>query len=498
VDSGGTPSTGTGPAVDHTLGTTAGKYFFCETSSGSVGNSFILNAPAFDATGVSNPAVTFWYHMYGTTIGTLSLQQSDGIGGWNTLWSLAGQQQTSNAEAWRQASLQVTPDGANMIIVRFHYSHGGTFTGDAAIDDIVIGADSQGKVYETNSPQGSMTINGVVGNACTTPATLDLPLGVANVATLNMSTNQAGGPLGGRYEIGVQAGPLIPGVSLGNGEVVNVDYQAPNFFWVNGGAAGADFFPIPGTQFPGATGGSMLANFLIDTLCPQVFTVQGVLLGNEVAAPFSVYLTQATQITIGPGCLPLSLADDNSIQYNIAALAGVNFYGVNYMSLFVCSNGRVMFNAGDFEFSPSVAEALTDNPFVGPWQDFSPNISGCVSVCEDANGVSVFFGDVPSFGLPNDLGSFSINFLTGGNVTIDHMDNLFPFAEPQFLGMSPGSPGLATDAGPVNYTLGLGLTTNATDMIYNFQPQGGPAAAPGLTTITYTPNAFNNYDWTSN
>jgi hypothetical protein len=64
--------------------------------------------------------------------------------------------------------------------------------------------------------------------------------------------------------------------------------------------------------------------------------------------------------------------------------------------------------------------------------------------------------------------------------------------------MSPGNTGPATNPGPVDYTLGLGFTLTSTDMIYNFQAQGGPSAAPGLTTITYTPNFFGNYDWTAN
>lgn len=98
--------------------------------------------------------VAFDYHMYGAAMGTLSLQVSDNNGStWNTIWSLTGQQQTSNAEAWRNASVDVNAAGyGNGVKVRFHYARGSSYTGDAALDNIEITSagfsDTEG--FETN------------------------------------------------------------------------------------------------------------------------------------------------------------------------------------------------------------------------------------------------------------------------------------------------------------------------------------------------------------
>ncbi len=127
VYSGLTPSASTGPDFDHTTGTTNGKYMYCETSGGSSGATFILNAPP---NAVTTGSVSFWYHMYGATTGTLALQENQ-AGTWTTIWSLAGNQ----GNTWLQAVVPVT---TNPVSVRFHYTRGTSFTGDTAIDDVQI------------------------------------------------------------------------------------------------------------------------------------------------------------------------------------------------------------------------------------------------------------------------------------------------------------------------------------------------------------------------
>ena len=68
---GSTPSIGTGPSVDQTTGTPAGRYLYIEASD-------ILNKPS-KAKLISenyNPGqycMSFWYHLYGRDIGTLNI-----------------------------------------------------------------------------------------------------------------------------------------------------------------------------------------------------------------------------------------------------------------------------------------------------------------------------------------------------------------------------------------------------------------------------------------
>ncbi|XP_071486327.1 MAM and LDL-receptor class A domain-containing protein 1-like [Diadema antillarum] len=74
LGSGGTPSIGTGPSVDHTLGTALGTFVFIETSSPQVFNDAArLRSQAFSATPSGGRCLRFWYHMYGTQIGSLHI-----------------------------------------------------------------------------------------------------------------------------------------------------------------------------------------------------------------------------------------------------------------------------------------------------------------------------------------------------------------------------------------------------------------------------------------
>lgn len=125
VWSGTTPSGSTGPDFDHTTGT--GKYMYCETSGPVAGNTFILNAPPNQPT---TGTASFWYHMYGATTGPLALQELQG-GVWTTVWTLTGNQ----GNLWIQATATLA---TNPTTLRFHYTRGSSFTGDAAIDDFQI------------------------------------------------------------------------------------------------------------------------------------------------------------------------------------------------------------------------------------------------------------------------------------------------------------------------------------------------------------------------
>lgn len=72
-DAGGTGSTGTGLAVDHTLGTAAGYYLYAETSGvGSGGTEFWLRSIDI-ALGASPGNLTFWEAREGATIGTCNV-----------------------------------------------------------------------------------------------------------------------------------------------------------------------------------------------------------------------------------------------------------------------------------------------------------------------------------------------------------------------------------------------------------------------------------------
>ncbi|MAP01922.1 MAG: hypothetical protein CMD01_03795 [Flavobacteriales bacterium] len=129
-----TGSGNTGPSADHTTG--GGNYVFLESSSCPSDTSNLWSAE-MDVSGLTNPEVRFWYHMYGATMGSLTVYAStDGGTTWSTsLWNQAGDQQNQ----WKEAVIDMSSyTGATSLIVRFEGITGTSFTSDMAIDDFCV------------------------------------------------------------------------------------------------------------------------------------------------------------------------------------------------------------------------------------------------------------------------------------------------------------------------------------------------------------------------
>jgi hypothetical protein len=133
VGSGGsTPSSSTGPSGPHS----GSKYFYTEASNGSTGAEATLTSPLIDVSALTLPSLAFYYHMYGSTMGNLYIEASDGIT-WSTLDSIKGQQQTSATDPWLQKSIVLT-GYTGTIQVRFRAIRGSNFYGDMSVDDISV------------------------------------------------------------------------------------------------------------------------------------------------------------------------------------------------------------------------------------------------------------------------------------------------------------------------------------------------------------------------
>ena len=128
-----TGSTGTGPSADHTGG---GNYAFLETS-GCNGVTSYLHSVGMDISALTSPEMRFWYHLYGTDMGSLTVEVSTDAGAtWSgSLWNQAGDQ----GDQWREVTVDLsTYVGATNLIVRFEGISGIGFTSDMAIDDFLI------------------------------------------------------------------------------------------------------------------------------------------------------------------------------------------------------------------------------------------------------------------------------------------------------------------------------------------------------------------------
>ena len=178
-DSGGTPSSSTGPSSGNSGST---WYAYLETSINgggafSAGDTAILEGPSI--TSGNSRSLTFFYHMYGSNIGTLNVDVQAG-GVWTEgVWTLSGQQQTGNAAAYSQATVDLS-SFTGVIRVRFRAVAAGDFRGDIAIDDIEISG-----------------IEGPIGNqAPVVSAGADQTIALPSQATLNGSVTDDGLPTG--------------------------------------------------------------------------------------------------------------------------------------------------------------------------------------------------------------------------------------------------------------------------------------------------------------
>jgi hypothetical protein len=125
-----TPSANTGAAKAH-----GGKYFvFLETSSGHIDDTSYMISPKL----YSPTSMSFWYHMHGKAMGSLSVQAKTKTG-WTNVWSKQGQQQASQSTPWHHATVRLPP---GVMQIRIKGSKGGEgskgYMGDMSVDDIIF------------------------------------------------------------------------------------------------------------------------------------------------------------------------------------------------------------------------------------------------------------------------------------------------------------------------------------------------------------------------
>jgi hypothetical protein len=135
--SGSTGSSNTGPTVDHTLGTSAGKYIYTEASYGNTRDTAAIETPCFTMSALQNPSIGFWYHRFGVSMATCYVQFLD-QGNWVTIDSLSGQQQTAEADPWAYRRVSFNKGSNTATKIRFFMLKSPGIQGDMGIDDFSI------------------------------------------------------------------------------------------------------------------------------------------------------------------------------------------------------------------------------------------------------------------------------------------------------------------------------------------------------------------------
>ncbi len=133
-DANGTPSRNTGPSS----AAQGSYYMYIEASgngSGYPNKRAILNSPCFDLSAATQATFSFKYHMYGTSMGTLTLEASNDDGAtWTSVWTQSGNQ----GNAWESVAVDLASYTGLGVQLRFNGITSTSWSGDMAFDDISL------------------------------------------------------------------------------------------------------------------------------------------------------------------------------------------------------------------------------------------------------------------------------------------------------------------------------------------------------------------------
>ena len=134
-------SAGTGPSSDHTSG--SGGYAFTEANTGFAGGNLLttdLTSPFIDASTLTTPELTFWYHMFGPLINKLEVHVRPLGGNWAKVTTLTGQQQSAATDPWKEAVVDLSSYSGDTLQLKFvgYRLQGGQNQVDISIDDVDV------------------------------------------------------------------------------------------------------------------------------------------------------------------------------------------------------------------------------------------------------------------------------------------------------------------------------------------------------------------------
>ncbi|CAC5377329.1 MAM and LDL-receptor class A domain-containing protein 1 [Mytilus coruscus] len=129
IHSGPTATDNTGPKSDHTLRTVKGHYLYLEASDMNYQN--FVRLLSNDIVWPQKTCLTFWYHMFGHFIASLSVYTKDSHGNLQKLWSQSG----NHGNNWLPAKINL-PNTPGQIVIEGY--RGADIHGDIAVDDIKL------------------------------------------------------------------------------------------------------------------------------------------------------------------------------------------------------------------------------------------------------------------------------------------------------------------------------------------------------------------------
>lgn len=207
VDVGGTTSGSTGPGVDHAPGNATGNYLYIESSApcNNAAQEAHLVSPPLELAGLTAPQVSFWYHMFGATQGTLHVDVLDATQA--LLLADIIPSVTDNQDLWQQsANIDLTAYVGQTVHIRIRGIVGTSFTSDMAVDDFSF--------VDANVPDvGVASIDAPLLNACGLGAAEQIMVTVSNFSGVAAANFPISYTLDGTTVNETFAGTLAAGAS---------------------------------------------------------------------------------------------------------------------------------------------------------------------------------------------------------------------------------------------------------------------------------------------
>lgn len=140
------------------------QYMYIESSyPNNPGKTANLRSPCFDISALNAPSLTFDYHLYGESMGTLALEISTDAGNtWTDLWSQTGNQ----GNTWHTADINLSSYISTNLALRFKGTTGNSYHSDMAIDNLNIRDNCPFPAGTPCNDNDACTINDVYDNTC--------------------------------------------------------------------------------------------------------------------------------------------------------------------------------------------------------------------------------------------------------------------------------------------------------------------------------------------
>ena len=134
---GGVMTVFTGPTGDHTSNNTGGNYMYVEagTTGATPAKTAILQSNCYNISSLTTPYLTFWYHMWGSQMGSLAVDLNVAGNVVSNVWSQSGDQGLKWKQGWLNLSAYL---GQTDVRIRFRATTGTGALSDIAIDDVVV------------------------------------------------------------------------------------------------------------------------------------------------------------------------------------------------------------------------------------------------------------------------------------------------------------------------------------------------------------------------